>query len=83
MKNIVDNYVEKMANDIAKWTDDTIKENVPEWKLNFLMKLNHPLLRKFLRVDIEIISEDLIAEFGIQKIIKLNGKVIGRMKYKI
>lgn len=75
--------VEKIAQEKAAWIDNTIKNAVPKWKLDLLQKINHPLLRKIIRADIEIINETLIADFGMQTIIKLNGKVVSQRKYKL
>ena len=82
MDSIISKLVEKVMNDRAKWIDGTIQDAVPKWKLDLLQKINHSLLRKFIRGDIEIINETLIADFGTKVIIKLNGKVIGERNYK-
>lgn len=79
----MNNLVEKMANERALWIDTTIKKAVPEWKLNLLKRINHPLIRKVIGVDIEIINETLIVDFGTQVIIKLNNKIIGQRKYTV
>lgn len=83
MDKIMNNLVEKMANERALWIDTTIKKAVPEWKLNLLKRINHPLIRKVIGVDIEIINETLIVDFGTQVIIKLNNKIIGQRKYTV
>lgn len=82
-RDIVAETVEKIALERAAWIDSLIASSVPSWKLSLLKKFNHPLLRKIIGADIEIITENLIADFGNQTIIKLNGKVIGKMKYNL
>ena len=47
-------------NDRAKWIDGTIQDAVPKWKLDLLQKINHSLLRKFIRGDIETIKTRLV-----------------------
>lgn len=81
--NPIQEATERIAIERAKFIDDTINRNVPSWKLNLLKKFNYTWLKKVIRADIEIITQALIADFGNETIILLNGKVIGRYKYSI
>lgn len=64
MKNPLYEITEKFAREESKWIDEAIKELVPMWKLNLLLKVNTTFLRKLLGVDIKIVKEELIADFG-------------------
>lgn len=79
--NILNQKAEEMAAKRAAFIEDVIKSNVPKWKLDLLKKYNRPWLRWLIRARVEIVSETLIANFGIQTLVKLNGKVIGQIKF--
>lgn len=64
MTNIIQKYTTKMATEQAKFIDESIKKLVPSWKLKILLKFNYTWLQKLLNVKIEIIHEELIADFG-------------------
>lgn len=72
MTNPLYEATEKFAKEESKFIDDAIKELVPMWKLNLLLKVNTTFLRKLLKVNIEIIKEELIADFGWRIIVKNN-----------
>lgn len=77
--HILNKTVEKIARERADWIDSTIQSHLPKWKVWLLKK--YPFLKSFLAVNIEIINEELIADFGTRVWIKLNGKVIGKRNY--
>lgn len=81
MDKILQEIAEHKATERAQWLDSVIHKAIPQWKINLLLKWNHRLLRKLLNADLEIIAQELIADFGIQYYIKLNGKVIAERKF--
>lgn len=74
--------VEQLGLERARWIDKTIEKNIPKWKADILLKYPHRILARILNINIDIINQQLIADFGTQVIIKLNNKVIGKRKYK-
>ncbi len=74
LNKIVSSIVAKKS----AWIDKTIRDAVPEWKLKILQKVNTTIIRKLLNVNLEIITEELIGNFGNQTIIK----IIGKFKFK-
>ncbi len=83
MKNILQEIAENIATERAQWLESVIKNAIPRWKINILLKYNHWIVRKLLWADLEIITEELIADFGTKFIVKLNGKVIANRKFLI
>ncbi len=85
-KNILDKYLKELEDKRARWIDSVVKRNVPYWKLFLLTKFkNSPIketLLKLLKVNLEMEVNQLIGNFGYEIVISLNGKVIGRKKYK-
>lgn len=79
LKDMASELVGDIALERAEWIDSTIRSHLPSWKVYVLECF--PGLKPFLFIDIEILSETLIANFGVQITIKLNGKVIGQRKY--
>lgn len=81
---IISKKVEEVARERAEWIDKTIKDNVPKWKLNFLLKHKRfsVLWARLLGVNVMIEHETLIADFGIKTTIWLNKRVVGQKKFK-
>lgn len=67
----------KFAAEQSKWIDETIFNALPEWKMKLIKRYKSRFIAWLLGVNVEIIHEELIANFGKRIIIKLNGKVIG------
>lgn len=80
MKNYLTDTTFKLADTVAQWQDSVIKAHVPQWKLRLLLRFNKPWLRRLIRANVEIERYDLIADFGTQYVIRLNGRVIGERK---
>lgn len=78
---ILNKSVEQIAKERSEWIDSTIAMWIPAWRMKLLKKFPSKLLFKILVGDLEIINEELIANFGTRVWIKLNGKVIGRREY--
>lgn len=83
MENIFNQIVENIATERAQWLDKVIREAIPQWKINLLLKYNNRLLRKLLRIDLEILIQDLISDFATQYIVILNGKIIAKRKFSV
>lgn len=76
---ILNKKVEEVARERSEWIESVITENIPGWKI-WLVK-RFPFLKNFLQIKVEIINEELIADFGMRVWIKLNGEVIGQRKF--
>lgn len=88
MNDIFPNYIlNKKASEIARerneWIDSTIAKALPEWKRKVLEWFPNRFVARFLLVNVEIINETLIGNFGTKVRIILNGKVIGERNYKL
>lgn len=79
--SFIDDHVERIARKRAWWIDTTIRENIPSWKWGCLKMFPNLWIALILNIDIEIICEELIADFGQRIIIKLNGKMIGTKSF--
>ena len=74
---------EKIGKAKAVWIDKTIAAWIPAWRIKLLKRYPSKLLSKILIGEIEIVEEQLIADFGTRTWIKLNGLVIGSMNWNI
>ena len=81
MKDILQQITENISTERAKWLDSVIKKAIPKWKLKILLRYNHWIVRKWLGINLEIITEELIADFGTRYVVKLNGKLIAERKF--
>lgn len=80
--DILQAKAEEFATERAQWIDETIKNSIPEWKRNILQKYPYNFIKKLLRVNVEVRSEELIADFGERVIIINNGQYIAARKFK-
>ena len=88
MKDIFPNYIlnqkaSEIARERAEWIDSTIAEALPVWKRKVLEWIPNRFIARILLINIEIINETLIGNFGTKVRIILNGKVIGERNYKV
>lgn len=67
----------------ASWVDNVVMQAIPTWKLFILRRYPDKFVQKLLMVNIEIVHKQLIANFGTQISIYLNGNLIGSRKFKI
>lgn len=81
MSNILARKAEEAMIKRAEWVDGTIAKALPKWKLKLLNKYPNPILAKLLFINIEIINQELVGNFGTQVRIKLNGKLIGKRNF--
>ena len=82
MDDFIITRIDKLANEKSKWIDQTILNSIPVWKASLLKKYPSKFLATILRVNIEIIYEELIGNFGRRIIIKNNGKIIDSRMFK-
>lgn len=83
MENIIEKTTWEMAHARSVWMDQVVKNAIPAWKWNLLQKFPSAWLAWLLGCVVEVYHEDLIADFGVQTRILLNGKLIGKMKFKV
>lgn len=81
--DVLQKTTEQIAEEQARFIDQTIAEHVPQWKLSLLRKFQYPLLARILFVNVEVEHSTLVANFGKEVRVKLNGKVIGSRKYSL
>ena len=79
--HILNKKTEEIARIRAEWIDSEFKKAVPAWKMFFLERFPSEWLARLLLVNAEVINEELIADFGTQVYLKLNGKVIAKRKF--
>ena len=81
--NILEDYSDKIGLERAKWIDEVVLKNIPEWKVKIITKTKSKLIARLLNVNVEIQHMTLIADFGTETIVILNGKIIGRRKFNL
>lgn len=81
--NLINQYSEEIAKKRAEWIDSVLISNLPSWKVTILRKFPFRIVAFFLNVHVEIEEKQLIANFGTQTYLYLNGRCIGMHKFKI
>lgn len=73
----------EMAHERSVWMDDVVRRAIPAWKWKLLNRFPSKWLAMILGCVIDVYHEELIAGFGTETRILLNGKVIAKMKFKV
>lgn len=86
MKGHLDSIVERKAKEQSDWIDSTVKSLLSSWQVFIIESSKTPnIIKKIVAksADIEIIHQELIADFGHEVIIKKHGEVRARRKFTV
>lgn len=75
-------YVDRREKEKSQWMDAEVIKHLPFWQGILIMLLPKKFVCDLLKLDIQIGTKGLIANFGEEVVIKINNKIVAKRKFK-